>query len=225
MSEGILTLLNQNNQSKYSTSTAIDQATKSSERYLPILQIMGGTSDAVKKGNVPIGVFALRIGKDKYLTLGREIVALLISFRPKAMIFKPDVISYYNPEHEGYQKVVAEADTKDSGMGFGLEFLVWLPEHQKLVCWFLGNKTGRNEADLIVSSINSGKRVFNFKIKLLENKKNSWHGFETEIYEPEITYPDPTMLVPILTKFNDPPEVETAEGEVDEATGTEDTRR
>lgn len=206
-------------QSKYATKDAVAVVTTVGD-YLPYVQLFGGNSLMCKESKIGMGHFGVTIGKN-LTDLGTTFIAMLLSWRPKAMIYSPKVISYFDHSAKEFQDIQATADQKDSNKGYGPEFLLWLPELEKFATFFLGNKTGRNEAGNLISAINNGKRKVKINSHLIKTEKYSWHGPESSTYDLDIVMPPTDDLRKVLEKFNNP---KPTEEEAAEAT-TDDARR
>lgn len=209
--QDVAALLDNAEGSKYATKVAEERVMKVGD-YLPYIQLFGGNSIEVKRGDFPIGHFGLVINK-KIVDLGKEIVLFLVSWRPKAMQFRPSVLSFYDTLSEQFREIEATADQKNSGKAFGPEFLITLPlvDSNRFCTYFMGNKTGRNESPNLMALLKPSsdgtpaKRVCLQRAKLIENTEYSWHGPETKDYDIEVPLPDLTELKKQVEKFNNPP--------------------
>lgn len=198
-----IALLQQQGASKYATEKALTSVTKAGD-YLPYIQVMGGMSLPVKEGKFPMGHLALTKNK-QLVDLGTSIVALLLSWRPKAMQYSPEVLSYFDTESEAFKEVAARAEMPQSSCGNGPEFFLWLPEHQEFATFYFGNASGRMEGPNIVAAFKRGELACRFNIELAKNekKKQSWHVAKMAKYELEINVAPPTeALMTYLEKFN-----------------------
>lgn len=180
--------------------------------YLPRIQLMGSSSTAVKEGKFAMGNFALVDGKN-LIDLTKEFVAVVLSWRPKAMMFTEQIISYYNPSTDAFKDIQAKADAKIQGYGWGPEFLLWLPEHKRLATYFLANPTGRREAPNIKSHMH---RTCAIESILIKTAKYTWHGPRTKDYNLDVVMPESGVVAPELEKFNNPPETEVEAAETTE---------
>lgn len=207
-------------ESKYADETALAEVTKVGD-WLPYIQLMGGNSLEVKRGEFPLGHFCLRKGK-QMIDLGSEFVCYLLSWRPKAMQFAPKVLSFFDVESEEFKDIQQRSDQPNSGCGFGPEFLVWLPEAKEFATYFLGNKTGRNEAPNLVALIKDGTRLCKQVAHLIETSDYAWHGPRTVPYDLEIELPPIADIKREVEKFNNPP---AAQEEVAEENDADDERR
>ena len=180
---------------------ALKEVTKST--FLPYIQLMSSNSREVKKGECQQGRFYLRKSKDA-IDLGPEVVMFLIQCRPKAMEFQPKVKSFYDPTSPEFKTVMEKAELPNSHRTFGPEFLVWLPDHKEFASYYLGNKTGRNEAPKLMGVMET-TRICVQEAFLIETPDYSWHGPRTKPYDLEIVMPPPGDLSDELQKFNSPP--------------------
>lgn len=212
--------LRRNSQSKYATELAQNKMTKSRD-WLPYIQLMGSNATEVKKGEFPIGHFALCKNKKK-IDLGDKFPMLILSWRPKAMIFAPKVVNYFDPESDDFKKIQATADQQDSGKAFGPEFLVWVPEVHELATYFMGSKTARNESPSLIAVLDEGTGLCQQESYLIETPKFSWHGPRTLDYDHEIEYPRMDLLQEELEKFNNPPATPVEQVEEGEEGGDRD---
>jgi|2_EtaG_2_1085320.scaffolds.fasta_scaffold00029_107 hypothetical protein len=191
--------------SRYSTDKALAAATKVGD-WLPYIQLMGGESKPVKKGEFPIGHFGLVRGRN-VTDLSEEFAAGFFAWRPKAMVFGPPPTSFFDPESEEFQDCLTKAEDKNikGGFGHGVEFLVWLPEQKCFAGYFMGNATGRNEAPNLVAIVDSKKWFATQTAHLIEKGTNIWHGPRTAFYDLVIDMPEKAQLVEEVNKFNNPP--------------------
>jgi hypothetical protein len=200
--------------SKYATPQAMTEVSKVGD-YLPFIQLLGGESKEVKRGLFPIGHFALRRGK-QMIDLGTAMIVMIIAWRPKAMVYSEKPVSYYDPNSADFQKTQATADAPKSGKGYGPEFLVWLPAHRTFATYFMGNKTGRNEAPNVEAIRAGDKKTCKIAAELIETKEYTWHGPKTYPYDLDMEMPDRALLLKTLEKFNNPKDSEVEE-KADEA--------
>jgi len=203
-------------QGKFASEAALADISKASS-WLPYVQLMGSNSIEVKKGEFPIGHFALRAGKDSIIDLGDEVVMFLIAVRPKAMQFKPKVVSVFDSASALFKDFRTKADTvKNSGCAYGPEFFVWLPEMNQFASYFMGNKTGRNESGKLTALMEADQRACKQKAKLIVGTEFSWHGPVTLPYDLEFAMPPREQLMQELEKFSNPPEATEEPAEEDE---------
>lgn len=211
-----IALLQSQARGKYATDQALSNVTK--QGFLPYITLHGASSTAVKRDKFPMGHFALvksKVNND----IGDSFVGFLLAWRPKAMQYAPEVLSFFDSTSAEFKNIEATAEEKDSQKGFGVEFLVWLPEHKELATFFLGNKTGRNEAPNLVTCIESGVRQCRISSVYIEDKKKKygWHGPKMLPYDLDITvFPSTEVLTSELERFNNPPTSSKAPAEKDD---------
>lgn len=191
--------------------------------YLPYVQVYSGSSKEVKKKEIEMGVFGIRESKNSLINIGEEFIAFVIAWRPKAMQFQPKVLSFFDVESKEFKEIEAKAEEKNSGCGFGPEFLLWLPEYKRFATYFLGNKTGRNEAPNLIGPLkDKGPFACIQKAKLIETPDYTWHGPTTLPYDNEFEMPVLADLQEQLHKFNNPP---VSQEEVAEKSGDDESGR
>ena len=211
-----------NSQAKYANEKALEVVTKVND-FLPFISLYGSNSKEVKQGKFPMGHFGLRRSKDDIVDLGAECVMFVIAWRPKAMQYNPEPISFYDTESEQFKEIQATADQQDSGKGFGPEFLIWLPGDVKaFATYFLGNKTGRNESPNLVGPLNEDGPFACIQEAILidpPKSKYSWHGPKTRKYDLDVEMPPVDQFQKELERFNNPPDSakEVAEKDKEEA--------
>lgn len=212
-------------QSKY-VSTEVEKAfATASYSFLPYIQVAGGSSKIVKERKIGIGQIALIEGKN-VLDLGTQITALIMGWRPKAVRFGNDIVTAYNPENELFKEIRDGAlqGGQNNPNTFGPEFLLWLPDFKKIVLFYHGNTTLRNEATLGIKIFNDqqakqGWIPVEFKIDYVEDKqKRSWYTTRISNWNSEVPadkMPDPAVMVKEIERFNNPKEElkEKAEGD------------
>lgn len=174
--------------------------------FLPYIALYGSNSGEVKRGEFPMGHFGLRKSKSLIVDLGEKFVAAVLAWRPKAMAYKPEVISVYDITDPLFIDIQKTAGEKDSNKGFGPEFLIWLPEIKEFATYFLGNPTGRNESPNILGPLKEKSPfVCIQQSDLIETAKYSWHGPVTKAYDIAIEYPPISEIKEQVMKFQDPP--------------------
>lgn len=150
--------------------------------FLPRLQLFTANSDEVKRGKIDMAAYGIISGKEKKLTpLGKNVVVVPISWRPKAMFTKSKpVMAYHNPKSDEFKdfKARALADS-NSGYMFGPEFLLYMGEEHGFVTFFFGSKTARNESPKLRGLLpvdGMPYRPAMLTAQFIENKDYSWHG-------------------------------------------------
>ena len=185
--------------------------------YLPYLQVLGSNSDSVQRGEQPVGTWALTLNKN-IQNLGKAIVCLVLSWRPKAMKYDP-VETYFKVDHPKFKEIQQKSESPNSGCGYGPEFLLWLPDHKKFATFFCGTKTARREAPVLQGVIKTPKKQCQIQTHLIEGRNGfKWHGPKVMNYDMPINVMPPLEeLQKWIGKFNNPPESETEEAEAPSA--------
>ena len=130
--------------SKFANEAAL-QATASDSQYLAYIQLMYATSNLVTDGKQSLGDFVLMEGQaDMSLTKSFDCVCL--SWRPRAMSYGEGTVSIFNPESPEFLTIRDRALNRVRNNAFGKEFLLYLPDYDRLALYFFGNLSGRNEA-------------------------------------------------------------------------------
>ena len=189
--------------SQFATPSVLAEIAGSS--FLPFVRVMGGNCKEVKRGEFPIGNFALQVSQASLINLGPDFIMMVLAWRPKAMQYQPDVVSVFNPADPVFKNIQATADLPNSGKGYGPEFLLWLPDYDRFAVYFLGNKTGRNEAPNLARVLEGPTKVCKQRIHLIEARENSWHAGRTLPHDAPIKMPTMDALKRELHKFNNPP--------------------
>ena len=193
---------------KFNDETAI--ASLKQGGFLPYIQLVNAMSEQAQSGKIQAGRFCLMLSKDNVVDLGTQFVGLYVSVRPKAMQFKPEVKSCYNPRDPLFQELKVKAEQGGNNCAWGPEFLVWLPEVEKFASYFLGNASGRNEGGNLVGPLQQqGFFAASQIATTMKNGKGRWFGPRTEPYTlPLANVPTPEILKSELEKFASPPDSE-----------------
>jgi hypothetical protein len=225
MSDNAIALLKEltNVPAKYATPDIIkDLATAG---WIPYIQIMATQNELVAQGKFSAGTMTLVKGKER-IDLTKEFNAFVVAWRPKAMQYKPETISFFNPNSDEYKQVAYKAkEVKDSNCGVGGEFLLYLPDQQCFATFFFGNATARNEIANVLGLTHTKTEDGNvvptlqpiiFQTQLIKNKRGQiWYGPQVKKCELDLQLPDFNIARDILVRFKNPveKEVEVAETE------------
>lgn len=174
--------------------------------WLPRIQLVTGNSQFATKGYAN-GVFVIVRGQEPE-ELGREFHAIPFSVRPKAMDFNDDAVRIFyhpNPDENGnatgeFARIIEGSKAPNSGMMYGLEFLLWLPESQEFATIFFGTRTSRNDIPSVKSRMN---QMVTFKGVLIPSKKYNDYfspkGLPCTI--PPAALPKPEVLTQAVSDF------------------------
>lgn len=212
--------------SKYST-PEVAKSVATNRAFLPQIRVMGSNTGAVKNGTYPhMGTFALVEGAGtKFTNYGKELTALLVSWRPRAICYRPTYMNSFNPQSDIYKTIVKgqQAGGPNNPNAVGPEFLIWIFEHGVFAEFFHGNASLSNEGAIGIGIFEEqnqkqGWIPVSFKCELAVKKaaNQSWHTSRLSRYTSEISpekFPPIDELVEIRERFNNPKEanVETAE--------------
>lgn len=227
--EDIMSLIEKEGSSKYTTEQALQEASKAGD-WLPYIQLCGGESGPCKDGHVGMGNFGLCKGRNIWTDLGNEIIVFMASSRVKAFDFATKT-AYFNPISQDYIHIKDTCNIKNSQKGFGTEYLIWLSEHKELATYYFNNKTARNVAQTVNECIKKNIRTLKIKSTpieaVVEGVKRKWVGPLVLPHDFEIEMPPQEAFQQALTKFNNPPEVEVFSGgepQHEDAEGEEEVR-
>lgn len=182
--------------------------------FLPYLQLFSSGSDAVKEGKIGVAHYGYIEGKEKTITdLGKALLVVPLSYRTKAMKTKntPDgkPLAFHNHKSKEFLEIRAIADDKnqkDSGCLYGPEFLLWLPEQQKYVTFFMGSPTARNAAVPIHALLPRPGVLPKAGILtgvLIDNGTHKWHGPSIALSTQSWTPPGEDLAT-VVTDFLNP---------------------
>lgn len=202
--------------SKHATDEAL-ATVSTAGGFLPYIQLMGSNSLMVKQNKFPMGHFALMKNRQPF-DLTDSFVAMLLSWRPKAMQYKPDVKSYFDHSSPEFKAIEEASQVANSNKGYGPEFLLWLPDFDQVATFFLGNISGRMEAPNFLDCIkNSPTRVCKIISELATRKRDgaTWHVAKKINHDLAVKMPNMAKVQPVLETFNNPPAVEKDEADSD----------
>lgn len=205
MSNELIPLENLGGVSKYADDKNFDAV--SSGGFLPRLQLMGSSSNAVKESKINQGHYALVKGKDQIEDLTKEVQVIVLAWRPKALeIGTETVLSVYNPKSEDFNRIALKSEESDSGCMYGPEFLVWVPSQKCFATFFMSSKTARREAPQLKGLMGKAATL---KAQLIKAKKYAWHGPVVTPCSAPLDLPDMEKAREEALKFNNPPESDT----------------
>lgn len=197
--------------------------------WLPRLQFCAPNSDVVKEDKIPKNHYAKILGK--HLTdLGESIDIIPLERRRKAMDMSGDqMLIVYDPklvidEATGKKKATGEfarimekSTETNSGCMFGPEFLVYVPQLQEFLTFFMGSASARNESALLTARL---LKPTTLKSQALSNTKYKWTTPAVFECSTPFDLPNVEEVKAQIIRFNNPPEstVETVDKEEEVAT-------
>ncbi len=166
--------------------------------YSSRLQLFSFNSGAVKEEKIKAGRFAIVNGQE-LTDLGDEIVIMPLAIRAKAMDLSGDkpVIAYDHTSQQ-FREIQANAKVKDSNCMVGLEFLVYIPDHDAFTTFYLANATLLREAQNVKNNLGTAIKC---KAKLIKKEKLSWHGMTVAAYPADIKLPEKASIIAELGSF------------------------
>lgn len=202
--------------SKYNKD-AFSKVSKASA-YLERIQLLGGNSGIVKRGQFPMNHYGLAKNKDNFEDLGEEFDGLVLSWRPKAMEIGKEILSLYDPEDSEFDRIVQMSEVQNSGCMYGPEYLIWLPKQEKFATLFCSSKTLRRASDDIQDRL--GKYA-TFSVNIIDNGKYVWPGPVIEDCTTPHPLPEMERVKEEIDKFVNPPKNEVEKAEASDSGGRE----
>jgi len=124
------------------TDEDFDASTSSNTDYLPQIRLMTSNSGPCKEGEFPVNNYAL-IADSKFTDLGKNVDALIVAFRPRAIRVKGAFVASSDPSSETFQQIVEASKVKDSGNMYGPEFLLYLPSVSQWATLLMASPSAR----------------------------------------------------------------------------------
>ena len=176
--------------------------------FFPRLQLFTSNSEQCKQGKIGVATYGLIKGKDELVPLGKNVIAVAIAWRAKAMFVKSDPpLAYHNAKSEEFQAIKKRADAdSNSGNLYGPEFLLYIEEHG-FVTFFMGSKTARNEAGAVKALLPGADgrlKCGNFGSVYITGKEHSWHGPKVVVSAQTIALPEQAALDAAVADFLNP---------------------
>jgi hypothetical protein len=175
----------------------------SSGTFLPRLQLFGASSNACKEGIIAIGHYGLTTTKDQVTDIGTELNCYPLSMRLKAMRLGDQIVNFFDPASKEFKEVMEESKDADSGALCGPEFLLYLPEQNKFVTFFMCSKTMRRQAPKMKALLQP-PRAARLRVNLIRTKKYSWHGPVIDPCSVPLPTPDIERARDEIEVFNNP---------------------
>lgn len=171
--------------------------------YLPRLQLCIANSTLCKQKKVPVDNYALVTSSTVHI-LGETVDVVPILYRPTAMdTNNENLVISHDVESAEFKRIRTAALEPDSGMVWGPEFLVWLPDLEKFATLMLGSKSAKRSADVISDSKGSVVRLG--VSDLIKKGRNSWRTITATPIEIEFIPPTEKEFKPVTEMFlNDP---------------------
>ncbi len=181
--------------------------------FLPRIQLVT-KGKYVDQGMTP-GHYGVPTGEDEIDDLGESIDVLVLAVRDKALDTNQDPpVAVYDTKNPLFQEIKDKAGEKDSGCMYGPSLLVFERTTGRYYEFFLGNKSGRQEASkvapyLAVSDAQAkaagveahGPLPCTFKAKYIKRARYAWHAPQVTKCSTPIQEPPVEEVVEQITKF------------------------
>lgn len=170
----------------------------------------------VDNGAIPPGHYGVPQGDDEIEDLGESIDVIVFDVRDKALDTNEDPpVAVYTKADEKFAEIVSRASEKDSGCMFGPSLLVFERNTGRFYELFLGNKSGRQEAQKIQPFLQvteeqaaasgqpaHGPLPCTFKAKYIKRPRYSWHAPQvTKCSTPFTNLPPVEKILEEINKF------------------------
>lgn len=143
--------------------------------YLPRLQLMTASTDAVKRGKCPANIYAILSGDD-IDQLAAEVDVVPLVWRALAMdLTDGKVVSTTNADSDLFRRLEtrASAGGNNNKALCGPQFLLWVPSRKKLVTLFLSSKTAKKIAGFLNTNSVSPVTLYS---EVAESKDHVWQA-------------------------------------------------
>jgi hypothetical protein len=187
----------------------------SSNKWLPRVQLMTGTSEKCKAGEFPVNHYALVTGQ-VHTDLGAEVDVLVVDMRFKAVHFGEQILTTYDVNSAEAKDIMSKADIQDSGCMFGPEFLIYIPSQKKFALLHCNGKSSRKEAPAIRDMLCKAGTLMP---KKCQNAKYTWFSIQIKPCNVPFDLPTEDQVNEEVQRFRNPPkdEVELAPEEAGRA--------
>jgi hypothetical protein len=182
--------------------------------FLPRIQLV--TKGKYVDAGFKPGHYGVPTGEDEIEDLGESIDVLVLAVRDKALDTNQDPpVAVYDTKNPLFGDIKEKAGEKDSGCMYGPSLLVFERTTGRFYEFFLGNKSGRQEAAKIQPFLAVGDAAAKaagveahgplpctFKAKYIKRAKYAWHAPQvTKCSNPITNLPPVEEVVDQITKF------------------------
>lgn len=196
--------------------------------FWPRVQIMSANNEIVKKGDFPLGHFALIKSSDELRDMGKSFDFISFAMRTKAMrIPSPGAApqNFYDRSNPEFAKIVTAANAVPmSGNMYGPEFLIWIPSEETFALYFFNNPTLRRTAPDLMNLMIKGENpetkakiygpvAATTQIEFIKKPKYSWHGASIMPHRDPLPTPKigaekwQVEVAENIKKFKNPPKI------------------
>ena len=191
----------------------IFEAVKSSQSYLPRLQLLTSNSEVCKAGDFPINHYA-RVLDSSNRNLGEKVDILICSWRPMALETTVDgnVITVFDPqiidgkttgEFARIQKKASAAGM--NGCMCGHQYLVWVPSAKEFMTFYMASKTALKASPQVKALMDKPGTLASQKIV---KGDFTWYGPTCQPCSTPFEMPEKDALKKEIEKFLSPPKPE-----------------
>lgn len=127
----------------------LGELSKGGMSFLPRIQVVQPTSGVATEedSDVRVGDIVFIKGKEKPIKLGKTMITIPITSRPKAINYNNEPpLAYYTPTLPAFKETLRralEGGPENQGFSGGYEVLMWVPEVKDFATFHLGSKTLR----------------------------------------------------------------------------------
>lgn len=190
------------------------KAVTSSGDFLPRIQLMTAGSAQCKSGEFPINHYAV-VDNQVMNDVGKDVDVLVLDWRPKAVQFDDEIIVVYDTELPMFKQIQEKSGQKDSGCMFGPEFLLYLPNTNEFVTFFMGSKSARREAPALNAHLHKAATLM---AKKIETSKYTWYAPQVVACTTPFDIPEEAEVLSHVEKFRNPVNSELEEAESESST-------
>ncbi len=154
---------------------------------IPYIKLVTPQSTALIARGFPANNYGLFAGEDEPDVLGPNVSVLPLHCKPMALDTSEPESTYviFDTSNPHFERIVSESNKPGDTQNYmhGVNFMIWLPEQEKLVTMFFGTKSARRVAPTMKAQL---RKMATLGSKLIETAKYSW-------YVPKVTASDASM--------------------------------
>lgn len=172
---------------------------QSSAKFLPRIQLCQAQTKLVLQRKVARGGHFALVDRDNVVDLGNEVEVVVCAGRAKAMQFDDEtVINNFDKDSDTFKSIQERSGDRDSGCMYGPEYLLYLPNQERFVTFFMASTTLRREASQVHSHMGQQALLASHPI---ETKKYTWFGSKCEDLSTPVELPDMKIIQEEIDKF------------------------
>ena len=175
--------------------------------FLPRVQLLAATSKLAADAPELIGQFVFVKGSG-HESLGKSFNAAVLTYRPKAMTFEPEVQEFFDTESPEFKDIKERSDARDSGCVWGIEYLLYV-EGKGLATYYLSSKSARMNA--VEPLYDRLEKFATISAEKVQNKKSqTWSVPKVTDCSTPFDIGEKETAVAQAQKFLNPPEPQAA---------------